>query len=94
MRCPVCRADNSEGPLCRRCRADLSTLFALEAHRAAALAAAAADAPLSLRHAETAHALRRGPDSWRALAVARLRNRDFAAALIAYNEARETVPPR
>ena len=27
MRCPVCRADNTEGPQCRRCRADLSPLF-------------------------------------------------------------------
>jgi hypothetical protein len=30
MDCPVCRAGNDEGPLCRRCKADLSMLFDLE----------------------------------------------------------------
>lgn len=33
MRCPVCRAENDRGPNCRRCRADLSLLFALEKQR-------------------------------------------------------------
>ena len=33
MRCPVCRADNDQGPQCRRCRADLASLFALEDQR-------------------------------------------------------------
>ena len=37
MRCPACRAENDEGPQCRRCRADLSLLFALEEQRRAAL---------------------------------------------------------
>ena len=33
MRCPVCRAENDSGPQCRRCRADIGTLFALEDQR-------------------------------------------------------------
>ncbi len=33
LRCPVCRADNSQGTTCRRCKADLSALFSLEAAR-------------------------------------------------------------
>ena len=38
MRCPVCRAENTEETTCRRCRADLSLLAALEqARRADAL---------------------------------------------------------
>jgi hypothetical protein len=38
MRCPVCKADNDQGPACRRCKADLSLLWALEARREALLA--------------------------------------------------------
>jgi hypothetical protein len=34
MRCPVCRAENDQGPACRRCKADLSLLFRLEGQRA------------------------------------------------------------
>ena len=30
IRCPVCKAENSQGPTCRRCKADLSLLFRLE----------------------------------------------------------------
>src|SRR3954462_3926374 len=33
LRCPVCRAENTSGPPCRRCRADLSLLAAVEARR-------------------------------------------------------------
>jgi hypothetical protein len=33
MRCPVCRAEVEQGPQCRRCRADLSLLFALDRQR-------------------------------------------------------------
>ena len=33
MICPVCRAENTTGPACRRCRADLSLLAAIEARR-------------------------------------------------------------
>jgi len=33
MRCPVCRAENDTGPECRRCKADLSLLCALDKQR-------------------------------------------------------------
>jgi hypothetical protein len=68
MRCPVCRADNNEGPNCRRCRADLSLLFQLEDSRARFLhqarqQAACANWMETARLAEQAHALRRDTDS-------------------------------
>jgi hypothetical protein len=83
--CPVCRARVESGPQCRRCKADLSLLFALEARRDAALAAArrslaegrAGDALALARGAEQ---LRRGADARRLIAAAHLLRRDFAAA--------------
>jgi hypothetical protein len=42
LRCPVCKAENAQGPICRRCKADLSLLFALEAKRARAISEARA----------------------------------------------------
>jgi hypothetical protein len=42
LRCPVCKAENAQGPACRRCKADLSMLFALEQKRARAMAEARA----------------------------------------------------
>jgi hypothetical protein len=42
LRCPVCKAENTQGPTCRRCKADLSMLFALERKRARAIAEARA----------------------------------------------------
>lgn len=84
--CPCCRASNTAGPNCRRCTADLSLLFRLEADRDALLAAAgrrladghAADAGPLLAHAES---LRPGPDVQRLRAVASLFAGDFATAL-------------
>ena len=83
--CPVCRASVETGPQCRRCKADLSLLFALEARRDAVLAAARrslaagrADAALTL--AQGAERLRRGEDARRLIAAAHLLLRDFAAA--------------
>ena len=38
--CPVCKADNAHGPLCRRCKADLALLFQLDAQRQHSLAEA------------------------------------------------------
>ena len=83
--CPVCRARVETGPLCRRCKADLSLLFALEARREAALAAARrslADGrpEEALVLAWGAEQLRRSPDARRLIAVAHLLRRDFAAA--------------
>jgi hypothetical protein len=40
MRCPVCKAENVQESACRRCKADLSLLRALEARRAALLKSA------------------------------------------------------
>jgi hypothetical protein len=75
MRCPVCKADNTTGPACRRCKADLSVLYDLEARRARALEAAQAAAargswPAVFRHALWADHLRRDAATCRLLAVA------------------------
>jgi hypothetical protein len=82
--CPVCKAENAQGPNCRRCKADLSLLFRLEEARDRLLASSAeclrtgrfAEA---LRHAQWAHALRRGEQSARLLALTNLLLRDFPA---------------
>jgi hypothetical protein len=84
MRCPVCRAENTEAT-CRRCRADLTLLFAVEAERRrllalAAEAAAHGDGERVVEHARDAHDLRRDQDSARWLALGHLLKRDFAAA--------------
>src|SRR5579862_1973999 len=85
MRCPVCKADNAARPQCRRCRADLGLLWALEAERSALLAEArrrlgegawAAAAAVARR----ADGLRRDDESRRLLTAALLLGRDFAAA--------------
>ena len=85
MRCPVCRAQVEQGPACRRCRADLSLLFALEDQRRHALAAAYQ----ALRQgrwrqalvlAEGVEALRADTDAGRLRALIHLLRRDFARA--------------
>jgi hypothetical protein len=89
MRCPACRAENTTGPLCRRCRADLSLLFDLEARRKHALAEAARYAALGegdqvVRFASEAHLMHRDADSRRLLALGHLLQRDYAGAVEAY----------
>jgi hypothetical protein len=89
MRCPVCKADNAAGPTCRRCKADLSLLFALEEQRTAALAGARrglAEGRPSEAHAQAARAdgLRRDEESLRLLAVTALLVRDFPQAWRCY----------
>src|SRR5437879_5200097 len=86
LRCPVCKADNTQGPLCRRCKADLSLLFALEEQRRVVLDAARQAALRGewrnvLAAAERADALRSDEESRRLLAVAHLLHGDFAEAL-------------
>ena len=93
VRCPVCRAENTAGPQCRRCRADLGLLFALEEQReltlsAGALCAARGQGSEAARLAGRAHWLRRGPDAARLLAIGRLLQRDFAGAWQAYQSGR------
>ena len=89
MRCPVCKADNPQGPQCRRCKADLSLLFALEDQRQRTLAEARnglrrGNWQAALQHAEDADWLRGDDESRRLTALAHLLGRDFAAARQCY----------
>jgi hypothetical protein len=89
MRCPVCKADNNQGPSCRRCKADLGLLFALERRRAWALteagrALAEGDYPRAAERAAEAERLRAGDDARRLRALAALLSRDFARAWECY----------
>jgi hypothetical protein len=89
LRCPVCRAENSQGPTCRRCKADLSLLFALEERRERLLAEARAALRAgrgveALAAAGEADSLRRDEESLRLVAVAALLSRDFHLAWRAY----------
>jgi hypothetical protein len=92
MRCPVCKAENGQGPQCRRCKADLALLFDLEAVRRIRLDAAREHLargrwPAAVAAAAEADWLRRDGESQRLLAVARLLDRDFAGAWGCYREA-------
>ncbi len=93
MRCPVCRAEVEQGPSCRRCRADLSLLFALEDQRRAALESAyhrlaRGDLGGALELAEEVNGLRWDEESSRLLALVHLLRRDFAAAWQWYQSCR------
>ncbi len=95
MRCPVCKAENAQGPQCRRCKADLSLLFALEDQRQRTLTEARqclhrGDFVQAVRHAETADWLRGDEETKRLTAVAHLLNRDFASAWRSYQNCRVT----
>jgi hypothetical protein len=90
MRCPICRADNDSGPQCRRCRADLSLLWTLEAQRQRTLtgayeALAAGQGRRLLGFAIHADGLRRDENSWRLMVLGHLLCRDFAAAWGTYS---------
>jgi hypothetical protein len=91
MICPVCRANNDQGPACRRCKADLSILFELEGHRAAYLARARTriEDDAATAEAQAADDLRHGRDARRVLAVAALLRRDFGRAWLAYLRVRQ-----
>jgi hypothetical protein len=85
LRCPVCKAENTQGPVCRRCKADLSMLFALEEKRSRALTAArAALAERRWEEARTAAKmadhLRRDDETKELLAVTALVCGDFYEA--------------
>jgi hypothetical protein len=88
--CPCCRAGNDVGPTCRRCKADLSLLFAVADRRehlvseARNLAAWGKYAE-ALRSLEEAAALRAGDDVRRLSAALRLLAGQYAAALAAYD---------
>jgi hypothetical protein len=89
MRCPVCKAMVEQHPQCRRCRADLSLLFAVErqaqvaGEEAVRLAGQGRDVE-ALHLAGRAAALHSTKETQRFLAVLHLRGRDFAAAWAAY----------
>jgi hypothetical protein len=83
--CPVCRQRNEQLPLCRRCKADLGLLFALESQRARVLgigwrALASGDADAALTQADRAEEMRNGVDARRLRALAHLLRREFDAA--------------
>jgi hypothetical protein len=89
MRCPVCRAEDNYTEQCRRCKADLGLLVAIERDRATSLIAAEmhagrGDAEPCLAAARRADSLRRDRDSLQWTAVGSLLKRDFAEALRAY----------
>jgi hypothetical protein len=89
VRCPVCKADNLQGPQCRRCKADLSLLFALEEQRQQTLADALrclrrSEWQMAVKHAVKANWLRDDEESRRLAAVALLLSRDFAGAWRCY----------
>jgi hypothetical protein len=92
IRCPACKAENTEGPACRRCRADLSLLFALEEQRARTLAETRrrlADGRTSAADAlaDEADWMRSDAESRRLRAATRLMRRDFAGAWAQYRAA-------
>jgi hypothetical protein len=95
MRCPVCKADNIQGPNCRRCKADLSLLFTLEDQRRRALTQArlcfrCSQWPQAAHHAEEANWMRGDEESLRLEAMAHLLRRDFAAAWESYQRWRNS----
>jgi hypothetical protein len=85
IRCPVCKAENATGPTCRRCKADLSLVFALEEQREWAMSAAR-NALVAGRYEEAQRAalwadhVRRDEASRRLVALAALLRRDHALA--------------
>ncbi len=97
MRCPVCKADNNEAPQCRRCKADLSLLLALERRRTGLMAEAAAllargEAARALEAALAAGRLRNDDESHRLAALARVMGHDFQASWDWYR-CRSARPP-
>ena len=72
--CPCCKASNTAGPACRRCKADLAELFAVAAQAERLLAEArarlrAGDARRAATIIETVIALRRDPEALRLRAL-------------------------
>ena len=89
MRCPVCRAELTTGPQCRRCRADLSLHFELEERRTELLTRAEAHLARGeggevVDLAYQAGALRVGDDARRLRALGHLLLHEFPLAWQSY----------
>lgn len=83
--CPCCKATNTAGPACRRCKADLSLLFGIAARRAYLVSIAAdrlrsGDGTAAEVALDQAAAIQPGEDLRRFRALARLLAGDFPAA--------------
>ena len=92
LACPCCKANNDAGPTtCRRCKADLATLWSVVAVRASLVAQAKAlaptDAGAALDKLDAAEAHRAGADILRLRAACELLRGDFPAAWLAYQRA-------
>jgi methylphosphotriester-DNA--protein-cysteine methyltransferase len=90
VNCPVCKAVNEVGVVaCRRCRADLALVVAVEARRVGLIAAAknaisGGKYDEALRSLASAQAVRSGGDVEKLKAVVHLMQRDFSQALTCY----------
>jgi methylphosphotriester-DNA--protein-cysteine methyltransferase len=87
--CPLCKAENAQGPACRRCKADLSMLFRLEEQRAWTFAEAgrllaAGRIAEANSWAQMADWLRSDAESLRLFALTRLLLSDFHGAWRCY----------
>lgn len=88
--CPCCRASNDVGPTCRRCKADLSLLFAIANRRGFLLSEArklVADGKptAALRSLKEAATLRAGDDIQQLTAAVQLLAGEYATALATYD---------
>lgn len=97
MICPVCKARNDQGPQCRRCKADLSLLFALDDRRQLLLTEArrhfaAGRWDEALAGARAADALRHGTDARQLEAVCHLLRGDHGRALACHAAASRAEP--
>jgi len=89
--CPVCRAQLEQGPQCRRCRADVSLLFALRDQRDLALATAyqclaRQQFDRALAAADEVEVCRQDEESRRLVAAIHLLRGNFAQAWQVYTE--------
>lgn len=96
IRCPVCRAELSDTPQCRRCRVDLALLMAVEKQRRHLLSQAGQrlregrpGAALALT--EQAAELRPATDGNQLAALAHLLRRNFSEAWRAYRQAKDAA---
>ncbi len=89
IRCPVCKADNTAGPACRRCKADLGMLIAIEERRAHLLyngkqAFERGEIVEADRAVRAAGNMRHGDDAQRCLAMLSLLSGRFGEAWQTY----------